>query len=457
MWPATFWEKLYEPLIRRAAGLGRAAGADDPDHYEKAFAHCDVLVVGGGPAGLAAALAAGRAGARVILCDEDFRLGGRLAGRAPRDRRQARRRRGSRAVEAELAALPDVRLMRAHHGRSVFYRRRHLRRASSASPIICRCRRAHQPRQRCWKIVAKRAVLAAGALERPIVFGGNDRPGVMLAGAVRTYINRYRRRRADASRSSPTTTTAGAPRADRARRRHRDRRGGRLARRSRRAQFLALGVKAHRPARRSSHVHGRHGVAGDRRDRCATAATDEDRMRRARGVGRLESRRASDLPSRRQAGVERGARRLRPRRDAARHARRRRGRRQRSTLADCLVRRRRGRRDGGGRMRLPHRARSRCRAPRTSRPRSRRSGTSRQAARRPSSISRTTSPPTTSRSPIGRLPLGRASQALHDARHGDRSGQDRRTSPASRSWPRLSGRTIPRGRHHDLSARPTRR
>ena len=78
MWPAAFWEKLYEPLIRRAAGLGRAAGASDPDHYEKAFAFCDVLVIGGGPAGLAAALAAGRAGARVILCDEDFRLGGRL-------------------------------------------------------------------------------------------------------------------------------------------------------------------------------------------------------------------------------------------------------------------------------------------------------------------------------------------------------------------------------------------
>src|SRR6187455_3355087 len=80
MWPARFWESLYEPLIRRAAGLGRAAYAEDPDHYEKAYAHCDVLVIGGGPTGLMAALAAGRAGARVILCDEDFRLGGRLLG-----------------------------------------------------------------------------------------------------------------------------------------------------------------------------------------------------------------------------------------------------------------------------------------------------------------------------------------------------------------------------------------
>ena len=78
MWPASFWERLYEPAIRRAAGLGRAANAEDPDVYEKAFAFCDVLVIGGGPAGLSAALAAGRAGARVILCDDDFELGGRL-------------------------------------------------------------------------------------------------------------------------------------------------------------------------------------------------------------------------------------------------------------------------------------------------------------------------------------------------------------------------------------------
>ena len=78
MWPAKFWERVYEPIIRRSAGLGRAATEPDPDHYEKAFAHCDVLVIGGGPAGLMAALTAGRAGARVILAEEDFALGGRL-------------------------------------------------------------------------------------------------------------------------------------------------------------------------------------------------------------------------------------------------------------------------------------------------------------------------------------------------------------------------------------------
>ncbi|MEL7048686.1 MAG: 2Fe-2S iron-sulfur cluster-binding protein, partial [Pseudomonadota bacterium] len=78
MWPASFWEKLYEPVIRHAAGLGRASREPDPDSYEKAWAHCDVLIIGSGPTGLMAALSAGRAGARVILTDADFRLGGRL-------------------------------------------------------------------------------------------------------------------------------------------------------------------------------------------------------------------------------------------------------------------------------------------------------------------------------------------------------------------------------------------
>src|SRR6266700_6612407 len=78
MWPASFWEKVYEPLIRRASGLGRASGLPDPDTYEKATAFCDVLVIGAGPAGLMAARTAARSGARVILSEDDFRLGGRL-------------------------------------------------------------------------------------------------------------------------------------------------------------------------------------------------------------------------------------------------------------------------------------------------------------------------------------------------------------------------------------------
>ena len=188
MWPAVFWEKVYEPLIRRAAGLGRGAGAADPDTYDKAYAFCDVLVIGAGPAGLAAAQTAARSGARVILCEDDFALGGRLlsehydidgiAGAA-----------WAEGVEAELAASPDVRIMRrtqvfgAYDG-GVYGA---LERVSDhlAEPL------PHQPRQRLWRIAARRAVLAAGAVERQLVFGGNDRPGVMSAAAVRTYLNRF--------------------------------------------------------------------------------------------------------------------------------------------------------------------------------------------------------------------------------------------------------------------------
>ncbi len=188
MWPARFWEKLYEPLIRRAAGLGRAAGREDPDHYEKAFAFCDLLVIGAGPAGLSAALAAGRAGARVILCDEDFRLGGKLLN----EKREIDARAASEWIAdalAELGSLPDVRIMPRTTVFGVYDHGVYgaVERVSDHLPIPP----AHQPRQRSWRINAKRAVLAAGAIERPIVFAGNDTPGVMLAGAVRAYLNRH--------------------------------------------------------------------------------------------------------------------------------------------------------------------------------------------------------------------------------------------------------------------------
>ena len=188
MWPASFWERLYEPLIRRAAGLGRAASAPDPDHYEHANAFCDVLVIGGGAAGLAAALAAGRAGARVTLCDEDFCLGGRLLA----ERREIDGMPGrlwvARAVD-ELASLPEVRLMPRTTVFGVYDGGTYgaLERVNDHLPVPP----AHQPRQRVWRIVAKRTVLAAGATERSIVFGGNDRPGIMLASAMRAYVNRF--------------------------------------------------------------------------------------------------------------------------------------------------------------------------------------------------------------------------------------------------------------------------
>ena len=188
MWPASFWEKLYEPLIRRAAGLGRLSMLADPDEYDREHGFCDLLVIGAGPAGLAAALTAGRAGLRVILVDEDVRLGGRLLA----ERHEIDDLSGLVWVAeatAELASLPDVRIL-SRTGVFGVYDGHEYAAVERLSDHLATTPNG-QPRQRLWKIIARRAILATGAIERPIVFGGNDRPGVMTASAVSTYVNRF--------------------------------------------------------------------------------------------------------------------------------------------------------------------------------------------------------------------------------------------------------------------------
>lgn len=187
MWPKAFWEKLYEPIIRASAGLGRLSGEEDPDSYDKGFLHCDVLIIGAGPSGLSAALAAGRSGARVILCDEDFQFGGRLNAETFEVAGMSGADWAAEAI-AELGAMDNVRLMKRT---TVFGAYDHgvygaLERISDHLPTS-----NNKPRQVLWRIYSNRAILCAGSTERPIAFGNNDRPGVMLAGAVRAYANRW--------------------------------------------------------------------------------------------------------------------------------------------------------------------------------------------------------------------------------------------------------------------------
>lgn len=177
------WHRRWEPLIRRMAGLGRAPDAPDPDRYANRFAHCETLVVGAGPAGIVAALSAAAAGGRVILCDEQDEPGGSLLaspevmidGQPCWDRLAA-------ALD-ELRGNPRVTLLPRttafHYGLQNFV---------TLAEVLDR---PDGLRERLWQVRAGRVVLATGATERPIPFPGNDRPGVMLADAARTYATRW--------------------------------------------------------------------------------------------------------------------------------------------------------------------------------------------------------------------------------------------------------------------------
>ena len=187
MWPKAMWMK-YEHFIRKASGLGVAPTEIDPDRYEHTHSHCDLLVVGGGVAGLSAALVAGRAGARVILADEQAEFGGlTLASLTQIDGIDAGQWIADAITElqgmAEVILLPRSTVFGYHDYNFLTINQR----LSDHLPLVDR----HSGREKLWQVRAHQVVLATGAAERPLIFANNDRPGIMLASAVSTYSNRY--------------------------------------------------------------------------------------------------------------------------------------------------------------------------------------------------------------------------------------------------------------------------
>jgi sarcosine oxidase, subunit alpha len=180
MWPRSLWERLYEPAIRRMAGLGDAPSAADPDEYAATYAHCDVLIVGAGPAGIDAALEACAARKTVFLVDEQDEPGG-----------------GALADPAlwpwlasslkDLAAAPNVTLL----PRTTAFGFYHDNFIGAAQRLTDHLADPKGPREKLWRIRAGEVILAQGAIERPLVFEGNDVPGVMLASAARTFLHRH--------------------------------------------------------------------------------------------------------------------------------------------------------------------------------------------------------------------------------------------------------------------------
>ncbi len=188
MWPKSFWHKIYEPIIRKAAGLGIAPLKPDPDRYEHKFEFCDILIVGSGPSGLASALAAAKNGARVILAEDKPRFGGSLL----TDEVTIGNKKGKDWADDtinQLKLMPNVIVKNRsqvfgyydHNMMVMFERTRdHIENPNEFTP-----------RQRLWYIRAKEVIISTGSIERPLVFGNNDRPGIMLASAAKEYMKVY--------------------------------------------------------------------------------------------------------------------------------------------------------------------------------------------------------------------------------------------------------------------------
>ncbi len=188
MWPKNFWYKIYEPIIRKAAGLGVAPLKPDPDRYEHKFEYCDVLVVGSGPSGLASALAAAKNGAKVILAEDKPRFGGSLL----TDEVTIGNKKGKDWADEKISQLKSMSNVVVKNRSQVFgYYDHNMMVMFERTKDHIENPTEFTPRQRLWYIRAKEVIVSTGSIERPLVFGNNDRPGIMLASAAKEYMKVY--------------------------------------------------------------------------------------------------------------------------------------------------------------------------------------------------------------------------------------------------------------------------
>ena len=186
MWPQKLWEKIYEPVIRKAAGLGKLSMEADPSQYDKGYLHSDFLIVGSGISGLMSALLLAETGSEILVIEEDFTLGGRLNS----EKLIINGEKSSVWVDRAVKKLKNFKNVRILTRTVVYAAFDHGIFAALEKKTDHMSAKDSKPRQVNWKIYTKHCILASGAIERSISFPQNDRPGIMLSGSVRTYANR---------------------------------------------------------------------------------------------------------------------------------------------------------------------------------------------------------------------------------------------------------------------------
>jgi len=191
MWPAKLW-RVYEYFIRKAAGLGVSATQRDPDLYDHKYYHCDVLIVGTGPAGLTAAIVAANSGKKVLLVDEKAEHGGNLVGSNNKinsiDNKTPTE--WVKKVYSELLKNKNVKVLN-RTSVSAYHNYNYIIMMQNLTDHLNENDKTNKIRQRLWKVRSKKVILATGSIERTMIFDCNDKPGIMLSSAVRKYLNHY--------------------------------------------------------------------------------------------------------------------------------------------------------------------------------------------------------------------------------------------------------------------------